>query len=97
MIFTGSIYAQDDELFSHRGTDRQPSGPAGKSVQIDAANYGVDPIKVTFGNLPAVDATFASGKFTVNVPSSLSAGNVNVVVTVKGISSDPASFTVTAQ
>lgn len=73
------------------------SGPVGKTIQITGANYGVDPIRVTFGTQPAVDATFANGKFTVNVPSSLSAGSVNVVVTVKGISSDPATFTVTAQ
>ena len=73
------------------------SGPAGMSVNITGANFGVSQgtSTVTFNGTSASQTNWSPSSITVIVPSGATTGNV--VVTVGGFSSNGVAFTVTNQ
>jgi len=71
------------------------SGPAGTSVTITGTNFGSTGT-VTFGGATATVTSWSATSIATSVPTGVSAGNVNVVVTVNGVASNGMNFTVTS-
>jgi hypothetical protein len=72
------------------------SGKAGSEVNIIGTGFGntQGSSTVTFGSTTATVIKWSSDEFGVTVPSSLAAGATTVVVTVGGVASNGATFTV---
>jgi protein involved in polysaccharide export with SLBB domain len=70
------------------------TGPVGTTVNISGSHFGDKPGAVKFGNLVATATKWSADLIVVTVPSKAPVGKTNVVVTVGGTSSLPATFTV---
>jgi endoglucanase len=71
------------------------SGPVGTSVTVTGSNFGTmqGTSTVRFGNTNATVTSWSAQSITATVPN-ISAGAVSVVVTVGGVASNAATFTV---
>jgi IPT/TIG domain/Glucodextranase, domain B len=74
----------------------QPLGPGGTPITISGTGFGATQgaSLVTFGSATTSVSSWADTSVTATVPNSLAAGNLNITVTVGGISSNSAPFTV---
>src|SRR5579864_4397201 len=74
------------------------SGPIGASVTITGANFGSTQgsSSVTVGGTAAAVNSWSATSISASMPSGLAAGSNNVVVTVNGLASNSAAFTVNA-
>ncbi len=70
------------------------SGPEGTSVTITGTNFGTSPT-VNFGSTAASTSNVSATSITAEVPSGLTAGNVNVTVVSGGQTSNSVQFEVT--
>jgi len=73
------------------------SGPAGTAVTVTGANFGTSQgsSSITFDGVAAMPTSWSATSLVAPVPSGARSGNV--VVTVAGIASNGAAFTVTAR
>jgi IPT/TIG domain/Glucodextranase, domain B len=74
----------------------QPLGPGGTPITISGTGFGATQGAsfVTFGSATASVSSWGDASVTATVPNGLAAGNLNITVTVGGISSNSAPFTV---
>lgn len=73
------------------------AGPVSTLVTISGTNFGPTPAgnTVTFNSVSAAISSWSDTSIVAQVPIGVQAGNVSVVVTANGVSSNSAAFTVT--